>query len=156
MKNLKTHILERLKISPNTNAQFDEELEFFLDAFGFNDGTCKKLTNITDDDLEDLKKEISEWFSEYVVEGVNYYTTSSKQTLRDFVSDEIINRIIEDNKDFCGECDTAYDSREIFCIDNSDHDFYSLTVYTIPSMKGLLINIDNPMYATVDIYLEGF
>ena len=36
MKNLKTHILERLKISPNINAQFTEQLDELLSGLGLD------------------------------------------------------------------------------------------------------------------------
>lgn len=156
MKNLKTHILERLKISANSRTNTEKELEYFLDAFGFNDGTLKGLTGSNDDRIEELRKQISEWFNEYVVDGVNYYTSSPKQTLADFVSDKIINRLINDDKDFCGECDTADYLEEICYIEQASNNYYDLVINSVPDMKALQITIENPMYATVDIYLEGF
>ena len=156
MKSLLTCINEKLKVSTKSHITADKELEFFLDAFGFNDGTLKELAGINDDRLDELQKQISEWFNEYVVDGVNYYTTTSKQTLADFVSDKIMDRLIEDDKDFCGECDTSDDCEEICYIDHASDDYYNLVIYSVPNMKGLQITIENRMYATVNLYLEGF
>lgn len=156
MKSLLTLINEKLKVSANGRTITDKELEFFLDAFGFNDGTLKELAGINDDRFDELKKQISEWFNEYAVEGVNYYTSSSKQTLADFVSDKIIDRLINDDKDFCGECDTSDDWEEICYIDHASDDHYNLVIYSVPNMKALQITIENPVYATVNLYLEGF
>ena len=155
MKSLLTVINEKLKVSANARTNTEKELDFFLDAFGFNDGTLKELAGINDDRFDELQKQISEWFNEYVVEGVNYYTTSSKQTLADFVSDKIMDRLIDDDKDFCGECHASDNYEEICYIDHSSSDHYNLVIYSVPDVKGLQITIENPMYAEVDLYLEG-
>jgi hypothetical protein len=155
MKSLLTLINEKLKVSTNSRTITEKELEFFLDAFGFNDGTLKEIAGINDDRFDELQKQISEWFNEYVIEGVNYYTTASKQTLSDFVSDKIIDRLIDDDKDFCGECDTSDNWEEICYIDHSSDDYCNLVIYSVPDMKALQISIENPMYATVYLYLEG-
>jgi hypothetical protein len=108
MKNLKTHILERLKISSNINAQFTEQLDELLSGLGLDTaGNAHDLFNLSSyEDYIKAKNAIVDWFKDNVSHGIQYYSPEEiDQSSID--GDELRNKIIIDTDDFCGECDTS-------------------------------------------------
>ena len=76
MKTLKTHILERLKISPNINAQFTEQLDELLSGLGLDTAeNAHEMFNFSSDkDYISAKNAIVDWFKDNVSRGIQYYS----------------------------------------------------------------------------------
>ena len=108
MKNLKTHILERLKISPNINAQFAEQLDELLSGLGLDTAeNAHDLFNLSShEDYIKAKNAIVDWFKDNVSHGIQYYSPEEIDQYS-IDGDELRNKIIIDTDDFCGECDTS-------------------------------------------------
>jgi hypothetical protein len=108
MKNLKTHILERLKISKNPKENFDEQLDELITSLSLD--TAEHAYGMfclsSEDDYNKAKNAIVDWFKDNVSHGIQYYSPEEiDQSSID--GDELRNKIIIDTDDFCGECDTS-------------------------------------------------
>ena len=108
MKNLKTHILERLKISKNPNENFDEQLDELLTSLGLDtaDRAYEEFYLFSYEDYSKAKNAIIDWFNDNVSRGIQYYSPEEidKYTIE---NNDFRNKIIIDTDDFCGECDTS-------------------------------------------------
>jgi hypothetical protein len=108
MKNLKTHILERLKISKNPKENFDEQLDELLTSLSLD--TAEHAYGMfclsSEDDYNKAKNAIVDWFNDNVSHGIQYYSPEKidKYTIN---NEDLCNKIIIDTDDFCGECDTS-------------------------------------------------
>ena len=108
MKNLKTHILERLKISKNTNNRFTEQLDELLISLGLDtaDHAYEQFWLSSYEDYSKAKNSIIDWFNDNVSRGIQYYSCD-KIDKYSIDNDDLRNKIINDTDDFCGECDTS-------------------------------------------------
>jgi hypothetical protein len=108
MKNLKTHILERLKISKNPKENFDEQLDELLTSLGLDtaDRAHEEFCLFSYEDYSKAKNAIVDWFNDNVSHGIQYYSPEKidKYTIN---NEDLCNKIIIDTDDFCGECDTS-------------------------------------------------
>ena len=136
MKNLKTHILERLKISSNTNAQFTEELDELLSGLGLDTAeNAYEMFNLSShEDYIKAKNAIIDWFKDNVSRGIEYYSPE-KIDKYCIDSDDLLNKIIIDTDDFCGECDTSH----VKALFYSDY----LAIEESIDYTTLIINVEN-------------
>lgn len=109
MKNIKTHILERLKISKNTNERFTEQLDELLSGLGLDTAeNAHEMFNLASyEDYNKAKNSIVDWFNDNVSHGIQYYSTEEIDQYS-IDNDDLRNKIIIDTDDFCGECDTSH------------------------------------------------
>lgn len=109
MKNIKTHILERLKISKNTNERFTEQLDELLSGLGLDTAeNAHEMFNLASyEDYNKAKNSIVDWFNDNVSHGIQYYSPE-KIDQYSIDNDDLRNKIIIDTDDFCGECDTSH------------------------------------------------
>ena len=109
MKNLKTHILERLKISKNPKENFDEQLDELLTSLGLDtaEHAYTEFCLFSSENYNKAKNAIVDWFNDNVSHGIQYYSDEKidKYTIE---NDDFRNKIIVDTNDFCGECDTSH------------------------------------------------
>lgn len=109
MKNIKTHILERLKISKNTNERFTEQLDELLSGLGLDTAeNAHEMFNLASyEDYNKAKNSIVDWFNDNVSHGIQYYSPEEIDQYS-IDNDDLRNKIIIDTDDFCGECDTSH------------------------------------------------
>lgn len=108
MKNLKTHILERLKISKKTSKNFDEQLDELITSLGLDTAeNAHEMFNLSSyEDYNKAKNTIIDWFNDNVSHGIEYYSPEEIDKYS-IDNEDLLNKIIIDTDDFCGECDTS-------------------------------------------------
>jgi hypothetical protein len=141
MKNLKTHILERLKVSKDISTRFIDKLdELLTNLYLDNANNAYEIYNLKDDDYTEVKNAINDWFNDNVSRGIQYYSAEEIEKYN-IDNDDFRNKIIIDTDDFCGKCDTSnvnalfyspyldieesidYRTLMIRCHTNDDYDF---------------------------------
>lgn len=107
MKNLKTHILERLKVSTNISTQYTDELdELLISLYLDNENNAYEIYSLTEDNYILVKTVIKEWFNDNVSRGIQCYSDEEIKKYK-IDNDVFRNKIIIDTDDFCGKCDTS-------------------------------------------------